>query len=178
MNLKRALVIKGWMKPHELQWLAAQAKHFERIIEVGVFLGRTTRAILDNSQASVWCVDNWDQKWSGGYVGPKELEQFKRNVIDYMARVKILRMDSADGARLLTEKYSPGYFDMVFIDGGHDYATVKSDIALYSPLVRYGGLVCGHDYGRKAWPGVVQAVNEAFGKPDGVHYAIWWVEKD
>jgi predicted O-methyltransferase YrrM len=35
--------------------------------------------------------------------------------------------------------------DLLFIDGDHSYAGVKSDFAMYSPLVRKGGLVAFHD---------------------------------
>lgn len=35
--------------------------------------------------------------------------------------------------------------DMLFIDGGHDYMTVKSDFDNYSPLVRQGGMIVFHD---------------------------------
>ena len=36
-------------------------------------------------------------------------------------------------------------FDMAFIDGGHDYATIRRDLQLYIPLVRPGGVVVMHD---------------------------------
>ena len=35
--------------------------------------------------------------------------------------------------------------DFLFIDGGHDYPTVKADFENYSPLVKPGGLVAFHD---------------------------------
>ena len=43
--------------------------------------------------------------------------------------------------------------DFLFIDGGHDYETCKSDWDNYSPLVRPGGMVAFHDLGAE-WPGV------------------------
>lgn len=35
--------------------------------------------------------------------------------------------------------------DMLFIDDGHDYETVKSDFDNYSPLVKQGGMIVFHD---------------------------------
>lgn len=35
--------------------------------------------------------------------------------------------------------------DFLFIDGGHDYATVRADFENYSPIVKPGGLVAFHD---------------------------------
>ena len=37
------------------------------------------------------------------------------------------------------------YLDFLFIDGGHDYATVRSDFENYEPLVKPGGLIAFHD---------------------------------
>lgn len=35
--------------------------------------------------------------------------------------------------------------DFLFIDGGHEYSTVKADYENYSPLVRKGGIIALHD---------------------------------
>lgn len=43
--------------------------------------------------------------------------------------------------------------DLLFIDGGHDYATCLADWKNYGPLVREGGMVAFHDLGRE-WPDV------------------------
>jgi cephalosporin hydroxylase len=52
--------------------------------------------------------------------------------------------------------------DFVFIDASHDYQSVKQDIEAWLPKVRSGGIIAGHDYEPNEFPGVVQAVNEAF----------------
>lgn len=41
------------------------------------------------------------------------------------------------------EKYAP--YDLIFIDGGHDYRTVDQDFRNYWPFVRIGGLIALHD---------------------------------
>lgn len=41
--------------------------------------------------------------------------------------------------------------DLLFIDGDHSYAGVKSDFKMYSPLVRKGGLVAFHDIAGNAF---------------------------
>ncbi len=37
-------------------------------------------------------------------------------------------------------------FDLIYIDGGHSYEVVKSDIENYWPLLRSGGILCGDDF--------------------------------
>lgn len=61
-----------------------------------------------------------------------------------------------------------GWADFVFIDAGHSYEAVKADIAAWLPKVKPGGWFGGHDY-HKNHPGVIRAVDEAFGKK-GVEY--------
>lgn len=55
--------------------------------------------------------------------------------------VQYIRQKSHSGWMAL-----PDGLDIVFIDGDHSYDQVKQDIQLYRPLVREGGLLCGHDY--------------------------------
>lgn len=62
-------------------------------------------------------------------------------------RVKALcyRGDSTEQQAIDWARNNIGTLDWLFIDGGHDYDTVKSDWENYSPLVRRGGTVAFHD---------------------------------
>lgn len=71
----------------------------------------------------------------------------------------------------MVEGYSPaaidhvsGLFDMIYIDGDHDYEPVKKDIEATLPHLAPAGWMAGHDYG--SCPGVQQAVDELLGPPD------------
>jgi cephalosporin hydroxylase len=55
--------------------------------------------------------------------------------------------------------------DVVFLDADHEYDGIKADIAHWGPMVKRGGILAGHDYLLPNHPGVVQAVDEAFGPP-------------
>jgi len=158
------------MKPNMLKWLAEHAAGCERIVEVGCYHGRTTRVLLDNSKAHIWCIDSWSVEG----VTEVDFEAFQRTIADSLARITILRMDSAKAAKQLSSEYGPKFFDFAFIDGGHDYETVKADILGYRPLVR--GILAGHDFSN-SWPGVKKAVKECVPgfevMPKGT---IWWVE--
>lgn len=67
--------------------------------------------------------------------------------------------------------------DFVFIDAAHSYAAVVEDIQRWTPKIRPGGWIGGHDY-HEAYPGVKQAVNEAFGEAVTLdEAAVWWVRR-
>jgi hypothetical protein len=70
--------------------------------------------------------------------------------------------------------FDDGSIDIVYIDALHDYDTIFKDIEQWSKKVKPSGFISGHDYTKK-WPGVIQAVDEHFGKPDRVFGDTSWV---
>jgi predicted O-methyltransferase YrrM len=58
-----------------------------------------------------------------------------------------LRADSHDPATLrrVLDQLAGRPVDLLFIDGDHSYSGVRSDFAMYSPLVRPGGVIAFHD---------------------------------
>lgn len=173
--------IEGWMLPEELRWLAEAAVAYPVIIEVGSWKGRSTKAMAAATKGTVYAIDNWS-----GSANPEDYttikvnqqgaigvyREFLTNLSDEIASAKCrpLFMDSALAASFL--KSSGLEADMIFIDGDHEYDIVKRDILLYRPLLRKGGLFCGHDYVRSN-PGVIKAVNEFVAKPKVVAGSIW-----
>lgn len=90
----------------------------------------------------------------------------------YQDRAWLLEMPTREGADRVADRE----LDFVFIDADHGYEAVKEDIALWKPKVRAGGWLGGHDYHARKFPGVVQAVNEAFaGKHHELPGTIWGV---
>jgi len=73
-------------------------------------------------------------------------------------RVTVLEGKSQQVVRQVKD----GSLDFVFIDADHSYKECLQDIRLWFLKVRRGGLVCGHDFGHKKFPGVEQAVREYF----------------
>lgn len=137
------------------------------IIEVGTHAGKSLMAVANLGR--IVCVDTWAD--DGIY------EMFIANLVkhDLLGRVTPLRMSSTHAARVLSAAGVRA--DLVFIDASHDEQSVTLDIAAWTPVVRSGGIMCGHDYD-PSWPGVVAAVEKAFGdrvgpKIDG--QGIWYV---
>jgi SAM-dependent methyltransferase len=171
VDLTKALAIPGWMSQEELEWLAGQASRIQvnRVAEIGCWHGRSTRAFADNigPDGIVYAIDTWngppetpDDIINVGIAAahlPRDwaLEQFKGNMDGLNGKVTIVQQPSTVAAAAFVDTR----FDLVFIDAAHDYDNVKADILAWLPLVRPGGIICGHDY-QLAWPGVVEAVNE------------------
>jgi len=153
IDISKALTIPGWMTPRELAWLAMQATQHERIVEIGSYQGRSTRALADNTPGTVYAVDLWalgpwvnEIDWMAAKFaecGPEFVyEAFQQNLSPHIETGKVvpIRSTSSDAAVDLHDQF----FDMIFIDGAHDYDSVVRDIILWSPMAT--GLLCGHDY--------------------------------
>jgi len=183
--IDKAIQIDGFMSEAELEWLAIQATKYNRIVEVGSWLGRSTRALGDNiGNGMIFTVDTWNgstgeqdsfhqaAKWA---EGDWAYYTFMMNNYDLVMNAAIfpLRMSSRVAASFLNNKKVKA--DMVFIDAGHTKEEVKADIKHWMPFVREGGIICGHDYHLDGnWPGVKEAVDELTGVKFVPNTSIWW----
>jgi hypothetical protein len=63
--------------------------------------------------------------------------------------------------------FAHGFFDLVYLDGDHSYATVFAEIEAYLPLLEAGSWIGGHDYTDTPAPGdgVKAAVDALLGVP-------------
>lgn len=179
IDIERALTISGYMSHKELSWLAGQAGGRKRIAEIGSWMGRSTRAMAENTTGIVYAVDTW--------LGSPELmaelkdkpsdwlfNQFRANTKDLL-NIRVYPMPSIDAAHLF--KATGVLFDMIFIDGAHDFDSARADILAWRPLLAEHGLFCGHDY---LFPTVAMAVDELV--PDrlrlmGWDRDIWYVDE-
>jgi predicted O-methyltransferase YrrM len=171
IDISRALTIDGWMQPEELAWLAEQAQRRKFIVEIGSYLGRSTRALADNALGIVYAIDDWhgprDVDWLTKEQRRAIAVEFKKNIEGSKARVEMISCDHATASISETP-------DMVFIDGDHEYASVMRDINRWYGRLAPGGLLCGHDVNHV---GVAQAVRHTFGKyAIAPNTTIWYVE--
>lgn len=68
-------------------------------------------------------------------------------------------------------------FDIVYLDTLHTEDHVSREIAELLPLVKYGGILAGHDYSTKPGYGVVQAIQKMLGSPDKVYKDSSWLKR-
>ena len=172
IGVQKAMGIDGYMTPQELNWLYQAASAMDSVVELGSWKGKSTVALLEACKGTVTAVDNWSghDPASNGVLERAAARVnvfsiFKQNTAPYQ-NLAICQGDSACSAALCDDA------DMVFIDAAHTYEGCKRDIEAWLPKTRK--IIAGHDYSPE-WPGVMQAVTEAFG-PVNVVGTIWYKE--
>lgn len=63
-------------------------------------------------------------------------------------------------SRDVCKRFTPGFFDFVYIDGAHDKKSITEDLRNWIPKVKKGGIIAGHDYNYTDHLDVCEAVNE------------------
>jgi len=163
----------------------------QKIAEIGVFKGYLVKQMLKYCSSNIseyWAIDPWVQyKYSqaqkdSGYCWPgrnrnlpgkwEKRYLYVSKLMRYFPKLHVVRATSVVAAKLFPE----GYFGLVFIDGDHSYEGVIDDINAWLPLVKDGGVLCGHDYGNIGGRGVKKAVDELLG--DQVEIFPWTTEED
>jgi len=133
-----------------LEGLATTLPDPARVVEIGTASGCSLVAILQglslHRDAHVWTID-------------------VQNCIGADMMVREAGLDVSRYTRLVAEsrKTVEGWkvpLNMIYIDGGHEYSDVKTDIVSWSPHLVPGGILAFDDYDNLPTPGVRQAVDE------------------
>lgn len=136
-------------------------------IEVGVRTGWFSKYILDHTSMKIFAVDPWEQNPELMNDVEEVYEQCKQRLSTYGDRAEMIKGYSPQEA----DRFQDETIDFIYIDGLHDYESVKKDINAWWTKVRNGGILSGHDFNRIKWPGVVQAVEE-FCQEKGIKFYL------
>ncbi len=159
----RAYPIPGQTWPSELCWLYDNLAGDKKMhVEVGVYCGRSLfTSCASMSRSTIVAVDlepppgdktHPSSDWVNG-VRAVTLEAIERLTSN---EVRLSLRGSIEESKRVRKEI--GQVDSVFIDGDHTYESASGDIEAWKPLIKQGGLICGHDYST-AFPGVMDAVN-------------------
>lgn len=72
----------------------------------------------------------------------------KLDFSSFNCNVKFFPISNKDARESVIKELNGKEIDFLFIDAGHTYHEVRLDYEMYSPLVRDGGLIGFHDFGR------------------------------
>ena len=155
----------------------------KNFLEIGVFHGVTSRNVCE----MLYLLNGDDFKFTGIDLFSSELvssseympktkflNPLKRFYYNYIIRLdpysyesvsrllkkfkKNIKLIEGNSNRIL-KKISEDY-DYIFLDGGHDYQTVKNDLVNLTKLISNGSLVLCDDYNLTYAPGVKKAIDE------------------
>lgn len=164
--------IEGWLSPIEGEALAKYAEGKD-CLEIGSYKGKSANYIASTANSLV-CIDSFRADASGqtqDYANYTTIQEFLKNISKFNNITPVIGFSND-----VHTQFKDNQFDLIFIDGMHEFASVQYDIVNYWPKLKIGGMMCFHDY-TQDWPGVIKAVNENFGWPDTRHDSIAAVRK-
>ncbi len=152
------LPFTGWNNPVSRNGLA---KIFGELgykvgAEIGVRSGGYSKILCENIPGlKVFCVDPY-LPYRGRRPSQEKMDTIFNQAQKQLAGydVTFIRKTSLQA----TKDIPDGSLDFVYIDGLHEWDPVACDIIFWTPKIRIGGIVAGHDYVESYACGVVNAV--------------------
>ena len=117
--------------------------------EIGSNLGESALIISSFPQIQkLYCIDHfWD--------GDRQFNEFVQRTAINKDKIELLRHKSLE----LYGKFPPNILDVMYIDGNHEYESVKQDLEFAYFIIKPHKFICGHDYNMQH-AGCKQAIDE------------------
>lgn len=121
---------------------------FTRGAEVGVMRGEFSDVLCKGMPGleQFYCVDPWiTYDRYGDFKDQRKLNANFKMAQDRLAPypfVTFLRQFSVDAAKTIPD----GSLDFCFLDGNHEFSAVADDLFAWTPKIRSGGIISGHDF--------------------------------
>jgi len=187
---------EGWGSTHPIFDQVIRTQRPNLIIEVGTWKGGSALHMAECMTAAdidgeIVCVDSFlgsPEHWIMPQLKssmmmvngrPRLYEQFLSNVNNAGLQKLITPFPAPANVAAQVLRHRRVQADLIYIDGAHDYASVRADLKAFWPLVRPGGTMIGDDF-LTAWPGVVRAASEFAeqrGVPLGQSHGKWVLVK-
>ncbi len=146
-----------------------------QIIEIGSYCGESGEIIASTFPNSILnCVDPWEKYTEEGSTYDLNEQEIVLNEAEIVFDSVLARYSNMKKNKMASLKYAeliaPESIDFIYIDGNHQYTSVKEDLNVWSTKIKSGGIIAGHDFG---WSSVNKAIIEFFNQqpvatfPDG-----------
>ncbi len=161
--------------------MVAQVPDGGRIAELGCYKGRSLCSIVAECKRrgiKVFGVDTWHYAEDAWVEFIENVEKCGVVARGMDADVVSYRMTSFAASL----QFKDASLDLVMVDTPHDYKTILADLKAWTPKVKHGGIICGHDLCGK-WIDVGRAVYDMFGpgdyscNVDEELYTVMWKKK-
>ncbi len=127
-----------------------------KFVEIGSFRGASavfmgTLILNNNKNIKLYCVDPWEDSEEAKKTQPPRNElidnigvynDFLKNIEEVKSCVFPIRKPST----IAVEGFENNDLDFIFIDGDHSYEAVSSDLNIWWPKLKDGGIIAGHDF--------------------------------
>ncbi len=127
-------------------------------VEVGVDRGEFAHIFLSRWLGNeYWGVDDYKPYPEMPYDRQADYLFAIERLKPHAGRCKLVRLGSVEASKL----FAPGTVDFIYIDGAHDYRSVRADLHAWYPKLTDRGILAGHDFDDKPHhAGVGRAVAE------------------
>ena len=174
-----AHTVPGWFDQGDMAFYKMIVDHAPRLahfVEVGSYKGRSSsylavEIIRSGKSIILDCVDTWLGSPENQRGAPAEdpdvvegrlLDVFMQNMAPVQGYFNAVQATSEQAAR----RYANKTLDLVFIDASHDYDSVLADIRMWSPKIKSGGFLAGHDIAHEP---VRRAIAATLGQAQVMH---------
>jgi len=144
-------------------------------VEIGVLAGSHALKMLEKLDfKTLYLVDPYFIYKAGGLKWDNERyeEVAKEKLRKYKDKIKWIKTTSVKAV----VKFENESLDFAYIDANHDYKFTLEDTELWTPKVKQGGIVGGHDH-VPAHPGVAKAVKEYCSKNKIEYQTKYFINK-
>lgn len=170
--MKRSTVLSGIDRKGMYSMLAE--KGYTVGCEVGVFQGQNAQLLLDTiPNLKLYLVDPYvaysytnkrrSNKWK--WHQPT-MDTIRHKALKQLANSNVVWL--MQPSKIASRYFDDGFLDFVYIDGNHSFDDVMQDILEWSPKVRKGGCITGHDYGIRA----VRAAVDTYAKRNNLNILV------
>jgi len=147
-----------------LAYLAGQTPPVGCIVEIGAFKGKSTAWLIEGAELA-------DRRRTLVSIDPhvrKSWDDFAQTVAKFDLERRGLEIHRAFSNEIGANWNRP--IALLWIDGGHDYEDVVSDIEQFAPHVVPNGWIVFDDAAGTAYPGVARAIAERMRHRDGFDF--------
>jgi hypothetical protein len=180
--------IEGWFNmENQYKYLMNNVEDRGIFVELGAYKGKSTSFIVteiinSGKKIKFYTVDTFqgvqkssDFKEINAYKSLK-ISKMKEEFLENTKHINKYFETIVELSDKAAERFEDNSVDVIFIDAGHSYESVKSDLTSWFPKMKKKSIMSGHDY--QTWGGVKKAVDEYFGKVKKVENNCWFVDID